>query len=266
MSKNVREVVRDRYAEYATKGNCCGPSRAPSSRTVGYGIEELKTVPDGADLNLGCGNPTALASIQPGETVVDLGSGGGIDCFLAARAVGPKGRVIGVDMTPQMIDRARANAAKGVTDGTGEFDNVEFRLGEIEHLPVADDTADLIISNCVVNLSPDKPQVFRDAFRVLRPGGRIAVSDLVLTQELPPALLENTELLTGCIAGAMVEGKYLDAIRDAGFAEVSVVSRGAYVTPDHVSVLARDAGVPEADAAEIAAIVASITVEARKPK
>lgn len=260
MVDNVRETVRERYATYAETGSCCGSPDSPKSTTVGYGIEELKTLPEGADLNLGCGNPTAIAGIAPGETVVDLGSGAGIDCFLASRAVGADGLVIGVDMTPQMIDRARANAAKG------GYENVEFRLGEIEHLPVADNTVDLVISNCVVNLSPDKLQVFRDAFRVLRPGGRIAVSDLVLAHDLTSDMRANAALLTGCIAGAMVEEDYIEAIRDAGFQDVSIVKRSAYLEPGHVGGLAREAGVSEDDAAEIAANVSSITVEAIRPQ
>src|SRR5439155_2783507 len=178
---------------------------------------DAAAIPEGADLGLGCGNPLADAGVKPGETVLDLGSGGGIDCFLAAREVGPGGHVIGVDMTPAMIERARANAVKsGVT-------NVEFRLGEIEHLPVADGSIDLVISNCVINLSPDKPAVFREALRALKPGGRLAVSDLVLTRPLSQQARNDVELYVGCVAGALLKDEYLDAMRSAGFGAVESV-------------------------------------------
>jgi len=228
--RDVRTDVREHYARAAagksgcgcTGGgkasrSCCGPTLSQSER-VGYDRADLASVPEEADLGLGCGNPTALAGLRAGETIVDLGSGGGIDCFLAARKVGPSGRVIGVDMTPEMIDRARSAAARG------DYANVEFRLGEIESLPVADGIADAVISNCVVNLSPDKPRVFREAFRVLKPGGRLMVSDIVLRGELPEKLRRSVELWAGCVAGAMQERDYLDAIRAAGFADVQVAS------------------------------------------
>jgi SAM-dependent methyltransferase len=179
----------------------------------------LQAIPAEADLGLGCGNPTALAGLQAGETVLDLGSGGGIDCFLAARRVGPAGRVIGVDMTAEMIDRARAAARQG------SFQNVEFRLGEIENLPVADASVDAVISNCVINLSPDKGRVFRESFRALKAGGRLLVSDIVLTGELPAGAREDVELWAGCVSGALPEQEYLSLIREAGFSEVSVVGR-----------------------------------------
>ena len=223
MSEDIRSAVRDRYAQtarQASKAGCgCGCGGASQSEQLGYERSELADIPLEADLGLGCGNPTALAGLQPGETVIDLGSGGGIDCFLAARRVGPGGRVIGVDMTPEMIDRARAAARKG------GFQNVEFRLGEIENLPVADGTADAVVSNCVINLSPHKGRVFQEAFRALKPGGRLLVSDIVLKGELPPQVRENVELWAGCLAGAMLEQEYLQLIREAGFSEVSVVSR-----------------------------------------
>jgi SAM-dependent methyltransferase len=203
-----RSVVREKYAAVAEGGSCgCGCCGAEANdeaalAALGYTAEQRAAIPEGADLGLGCGNPIAHAELKPGETVLDLGSGGGIDCFLAAREVGATGRVIGVDMTPAMLERARANRAK--VNAT----NVEFRLGEIEHLPVADASVDVIISNCVVNLSPDKPQVFRDALRVLKPGGRLVVSDLVLTRELGDELKRHVDLYVGC-RGCIAEGRHL---------------------------------------------------------
>ncbi len=224
----IKRAVRKGYAKIATKkGGCCSPAGkcgcgADSvgkgiSGKIGYGNDELASVPEGADLGLGCGNPVALASLRPGETVMDLGSGAGLDCFLAAEKVGREGKVIGVDMTPEMIDKARANAAGG------DYSNVEFRLGEIENLPAADAYVDVVISNCVINLSPDKGRVFREAFRVLKPGGRLMVSDLVLLKELPDAIRDAVGLRTGCITGAMLKRDYLRAIRQAGFTRVEVV-------------------------------------------
>jgi arsenite methyltransferase len=217
----IRKAVRESYGEIAkNSGGCCLPGASCGcgggtvetiSRGVGYSPEEMQTVPEGANLGLGCGNPVALASLRKGETVVDLGSGAGFDAFLAARAVGASGRVIGVDMTPEMIDKARGNARKG------DYGNVEFRLGEIENLPVADRTADVMISNCVINLSPDKGRVFREAFRVLKPGGRLMVSDIVLLDRLSDALTESIEAYVGCVAGAVTKEDYLQAIREAGF-------------------------------------------------
>jgi SAM-dependent methyltransferase len=183
---------------------------------MGYSEEDLTAAPEGANLGLGCGNPVALASLRPGETVLDLGSGPGFDCFLAAKRVGKEGRVIGVDMTPEMLMRARENARKG------RYTNVEFRLGEIEHLPVADNSVDVIISNCVINLSPDKPQVFREAFRVLKPGGRLMVSDTVLLKPLPDFILRSVDAYVGCISGAMRRQEYIETIEAAGFREVQI--------------------------------------------
>jgi len=227
---DIRVTVREQYGALAEgKDGCCGstgcgcaePARSALS-DIGYTPEQAAAIPEGADLGLGCGNPLAHAAVKRGETVLDLGSGAGIDAFLAAREVGPEGRVIGVDMTPAMLDRARANAAKA------GYANVEFRLGEIEHLPVADGTVDLVISNCVVNLSPQKDQVFREAYRVLKPGGRMLVSDLVLERSLPKEIKESIEAYVGCIAGASLKEDYLRFIREAGFEGVEIVRESAY--------------------------------------
>ena len=230
----LKDMVRARYggiAAAAESGDCCGPASssccgastdtvsAEKSCQMGYSEAELAAVPDGANLGLGCGNPQAIAALQPGETVVDLGSGAGFDCFLAARQVGPGGHVIGVDMTHEMLAKARANAAK-----VGAA-NVEFRLGEIEHLPIADATADVIISNCVVNLVPDKPQVFREAFRVLKPGGRLAISDVVNTAKLPPDLQADPTLICGCVVGAAPVEQIESWLADAGFVDIRVIAK-----------------------------------------
>ena len=201
----------------ASAARCCS-SQQTVSKAVGYTDEQLGAIPDGADLGLGCGNPTALASLKEGEVVLDLGSGGGIDCFLAASKVGKNGRVIGVDMTPEMIERARENASKS------NYGSVDFRLGEIEHLPVADNSVDVVISNCVINLSPDKAQVFKEAYRVLRPGGRVMVSDIVLLKELPDAIKSSVAAYTDCIAGASRKEDYLATVASAGFQDVEVIS------------------------------------------
>ncbi|MFX1250272.1 MAG: arsenite methyltransferase, partial [Promethearchaeota archaeon] len=222
---NVRQTVRERYANIATgQGTSSASNSEEQSETpkeqsnlMGYSKEDLQSIPKGSNLGLGSGNPVALASIQPGEVVVDLGSGAGVDCFLAAKRTGETGKVIGIDMTPQMIDKARANAKQG------GYPNVEFRLGEIEHMPVADNTADLIISNCVINLSPDKTQVFRDAYRVLKPGGRLMVSDILLSNELPEVVKQALETTVSCVSRAWLTEDYLGAIKAAGFEEVQVV-------------------------------------------
>jgi len=226
MLKNdeVRGAVRDRYAKIAVGqeqsccggGSSCGTVTATAGEKLGYSEADLKNLPDGADMGLGCGNPQALASLRPGEVVVDLGSGGGIDCFLAAKVVGTSGRVIGVDMTPEMVSKARGNAERG------GYDQVEFRLGEIEHLPVADGSVDVIISNCVINLSPDKAQVFRDSFRVLKSGGRLAVSDIVSTATLPEDVQTDLALYTGCMAGASSIEKLEEMMTAAGFTDVHI--------------------------------------------
>ncbi len=220
----IKKMVRDQYGKIAnfSSSSCCSPSAEPKAASsccgptesineLGYSIEELKNLPEGANLGLGCGNPTASADLKEGEVVLDLGSGAGIDCFLAANKVGESGKVIGVDMTYQMLDKARENAIKG------KYENVEFRLGEIENLPVADNTVDVIISNCVINLSTDKKKVYQEAYRVLKPGGRIIVSDIVLYEELPESVKQNVGAYAGCVAGAMLKDDYLAVIKDVGF-------------------------------------------------
>ncbi|WP_254824590.1 arsenite methyltransferase [Haloglomus halophilum] len=228
-----RQAVRERYGRIATDtddgsccgddpsarddGSCCGDSSDDAhARALGYSSDDIDSVAEGANLNLGCGNPTAIAGLDEGETVLDLGSGGGFDCFLAAQEVGPAGQVIGVDMTPEMVERARANAAEN------EASNVSFRLGEIEHLPVADASVDVVISNCVVNLSPDKPRVFREAYRVLRPGGHVAISDVVLTAEIPGDRRADPSSVAACVAGAAPIPDLEAMLTDAGFTDVSI--------------------------------------------
>ena len=247
--EQIRESVRDTYGKVAIAGvsaygasqgtSCCGPAdksaettpvsscgcgepgfRAKQmSTTMGYSKEDMDSVPEGANMGLGCGNPVALSSLKPGETVVDLGSGGGFDCFLAAREVGNTGRVIGVDMTPEMVSKARKNA-----EGAGTS-NVEFRLGEIEHLPVADKCADIVMSNCVINLSPDKQAVYRDAFRVLKPGGRLSISDVLATAPLPEKIRNNLSLLGACIGGAATVGDTEEMLEQVGFTDISITPK-----------------------------------------
>jgi arsenite methyltransferase len=274
-SETIKKSVREHYAAVAREQNSCCASPAVAAtnccgeadvgvvgQRIGYSAEEMAAVPEGANLGLGCGNPLAFAELREGDVVVDLGSGAGFDCFLAARKVGPSGRVIGVDMTPDMIERARRNAGKaGVS-------HVEFRLGEIEHLPVADGTADMIISNCVINLSTDKPQVFREALRVLKPGGRLMVSDLVLTQPLPESVKASVEAYAGCVAGAMLRDDYLQTIREAGFDRVEVVAESLYPigssNPDTSELAALAEGLPPEDVRAAASSVVSVKVKAVK--
>lgn len=256
----IRQAVRENYAAVARAEGacgcgpaCCTPAELPAadilSRGIGYSEDEVNAVPEGANLGLGCGNPQAIAALKPGETVLDLGSGAGFDCFLAARQVGDSGQVIGVDMTPDMLSKARANATKG------GYTNVTFRLGEIEHLPVADATVDAIISNCVINLSPDKVQVFRDAFRVLKSGGRLAISDIVATAVLPDEAKRDLALYTGCMAGASLIGDLETMMKSAGFDQVHITSK------DESRTFIRD----WAPGRKIEDFVVSANIEAVKP-
>jgi AhpD family alkylhydroperoxidase len=227
----IRATVREGYSEIAKGGgSCCGADRKCSDdlvQQIGYATDELSAVPEGANMGLSCGNPTAIASLKPGEVVLDLGSGGGFDVFIAGSKVGPTGRAIGVDITPDMLTKARRNIEPYRTR-TG-LDNVEFRLGEIEHLPVADASVDVVISNCVINLSPDKPQVWREIARVLKPGGRVAVSDLALRKPLPSAIREMVEALVGCIAGAVLVEETRRMVREAGLTDIELISKGDYL-------------------------------------
>jgi len=255
---DVRNAVRNTYGQIArgeragcgtgtgrsAERSCCGS--ASPSLGLGYSGEDLAALPDGADLGLGCGNPAAIAELRAGETVVDLGAGGGIDCFLAARRVGPAGRVIGVDMTPDMVERARGNAARA------GLENVEFRLGEIENLPVPDGTADVVLSNCVVNLSPDQGRVYREAFRVLKPGGRLAISDMVAKADLPEEIRSDLELHAGCIAGARTATELKRHLTDAGFEDVRIRPRDGREPDESPPPTPRDA-------------VYSATIEGRRP-
>jgi SAM-dependent methyltransferase len=267
---DIKAAVRRHYASIARQtSSCCLPAATccgdqPVSRQIGYSEQELAAVPAGADLGLGCGNPTALASLAAGEVVVDLGSGAGIDCFLAAQRVGPTGHVIGVDMTHEMLERSRRAAAEG------GLANVEFRLGEIENLPVADRTADVVISNCVINLSTDKPRVFREALRVLKPGGRLMVSDLVLERPLPESVRRSVEAYAGCISGALLKDEYLAAIRAAGFVDFEIVDESGYAigssNPDASELAALQAdGITREDLQAAAQAVRSVKVRAYRP-
>ncbi|MGZ3614765.1 MAG: arsenite methyltransferase [Thermodesulfobacteriota bacterium] len=273
-NEEIKKSVRERYGNIAKQGSsCCGPAKSccgstnsaeSVSRSIGYSEEELQAVPEGANMGLGCGNPTALASLKEGEIVLDLGSGAGFDCFLAAKRVGSTGKVIGVDMTAEMLERARENARKG------NFDNVEFRLGEIENLPVGDNQVDVIISNCVINLSTNKKRVFEEAFRVLRPGGRLMVSDIVLLKDLPEEIRNSVAAYVACIAGATTKNDYLEAIRAAGFEGTKVLGKAAYsaelLVNDPIAVeVAKNLKLSPEKATDLASSVISIKVSAIKP-
>ena len=262
----ARAAVRSRYTGLALQGtSCCGPdeSRSCSCGAI-YQQAEIVSLPDSAvAVSAGCGNPGAIAALEEGMSVLDLGSGGGIDVFLAARKVGPKGKVIGVDATPEMIARARKAA-----DENG-YRNVEFRLGEIEHMPVESGTADVVISNCVINLSPDKAQVFREAYRVLRPGGKLAVSDIVLLGELPDEIRKDPAAWSSCVAGAVSEAEYLGAMKRAGFTKIRVEDRkvythqqlGGFLDKERLSKPSKNGG----GSIDLSGLVASYTVSAAKP-
>jgi SAM-dependent methyltransferase len=269
--EKVRNAVRKRYGKIAKTESsscgcgCCTPPNAGKSisEQIGYSKTELSSVPEGADLNLGCGNPVALASLKEGETVVDLGSGGGLDCFLAAKKVGAKGKVIGVDMTAEMLERARANCKKS------GYGNVEFRLGEIENLPIADNTADIIISNCVINLSPNKQRVFNEAYRVLKPTGRLMISDMVVLGEIPQKIRNSILAYVGCIAGAENKDDYLGKIKQAGFQKIRVIKE-EYLPPEmlgdpDIQGTVMKLRLTKNETAKIAKQIVSIKVSAVKP-
>ena len=288
-TQDVHDKVREGYGEIARSGawsgvaaagttptdtccgggGCCGPTTLTPGQVaeaVGYASDELAALPEGANLGLSCGNPTALAALKPGETVLDLGSGGGFDCFLAGPRVGASGRVIGVDMTPDMLGKARRNLAS-YRQSSG-LDNVEFRLGEIEHLPLADASVDVVISNCVINLSPDKPAVWREIARVLRPGGRVAVSDLALLQPLPEAVRDDLEALVGCIAGAVLTTETAQDAAAAGLTDIAIIHKPDYVKAmtdwqDPLYIKMRESMSPGTTVADY---VTSLEVTAAKPR
>jgi arsenite methyltransferase len=281
--EELTKSVRERYAGVAKQNNgcccsgktaspqsslCCGTPNTSTNRdiskNVGYTDADMNSVPEGANLGLGCGNPVALAALKKGDVVIDLGSGAGFDCFLAAARVGPQGKVIGVDMTPEMLDKSRENLRKG------KYQNVEFRLGEIENLPVADNLADVIISNCVINLSIDKTRVFKEAHRVLKSGGRLMVSDIVLLTELPKEILSSIEAYVGCIAGASQKSVYLDAMRTAGFKEVKVVDETVFPVDSlaedpMVQSIIKESHMSASQIKKLASSIVSVKVSAVKP-
>lgn len=265
--KKTQEIVREGYGRIAqNQQGCgcgcgtCGPDTKEFAKTIGYSEEELKSVPEESNLALGCGNPTALASLKEGEIVLDLGSGAGFDCFLAATKVGSTGKVIGVDMTPEMIDKARNNAQKN------RINNVEFRLGEIENLPLADHSVDVVISNCVINLSADKLKVFQEICRILKPGGRIAISDIALLKELPVEIQKSIEAYIGCIAGAMLVEEYKKIVEASGLKEVKVTVKAtsACIHPDTKDPLGKTLLDSLGDAEKLKDYIVSVYVEGYK--
>jgi len=260
--EKVRKAVRERYGKIA-KTETCGCGCTSTSQQIGYSKNELDSVPEGADLNLGCGNPVALASLKEGETVIDLGSGGGLDSFLAAKKVGLTGKVIGVDMTAEMLEKARANCKKG------GYKNVEFRLGEIENLPVADNMADVIISNCVINLSTNKQRVFQEAYRVLKPKGRLMISDIVLLGDIPDKVKSNVLAYVGCIAGAEKKDEYIKKIKQAGFQQLQILDEThlpevMFDQPDAKEIIGK-MNLTKKEISEIANDVVSVKISAVKP-
>jgi SAM-dependent methyltransferase len=272
--EEIKKVVRKGYANIAKQdSSCCTPAKSccegtdlaqDISRNIGYTEEELKAVPKGANLGLGCGNPVALASLKEGETVLDLGAGAGFDCFLAASRVGGSGRVIGVDMTPEMVEKARGNAVQG------NYTNVEFRLGEIENLPAADNSVDAVISNCVINLSLEKRRVFAEAFRVLKPGGRLMVSDIVLLKELPDVVKNSIEAYIGCLSGAALKDEYIRTIKAAGFEDVRIIDQTSFpmefiANDPTAKEVIKNSKMPPEKVREVASSIMSIKVYGIKP-
>jgi len=272
--EKIKKVVREGYTKIAKQtssccvpaDSCCGSSNLAQdiSKKIGYTEDEIKAVPEGANLGLGCGNPVALASLKEGEIILDLGSGAGFDCFLAADKIGKNGRVIGVDMTQEMIEKAREIAKKS------DHRNVEFRLGDIEDIPVADNSVDVVISNCVINLAPDKRRVFMEAFRVLKPGGRLMISDIVLMKELPDLIKNSIEAYIGCLSGAIMRDEYIDAIRVSGFQEIRIINEASFpvecMTNDSTAkAIIENAKIPSEKIEEVASSVLSIKVYGVKP-
>lgn len=272
--EKVRKVVREGYARVAKReSSCCTPDSPCCGTTnvadqfntkIGYTDAEVRSVPEGADLGLGCGNPVALASLKEGDIVLDLGSGAGFDCFLAANKVGNTGKVIGVDMTPEMLEKARENARNG------NYENVEFRLGEIENLPVADNYVDVVLSNCVINLSPDKEKVFEEALRVLKPGGKLMVADIVILKELPDAIRNSVAAYIGCLSGATMRDEYVEAVRSAGFNEVRIIEETSFpvdcmANDPTAQALTNDSGIPETELRKIGNSVRSVKLCGVKP-
>jgi SAM-dependent methyltransferase len=272
--KSIRDAIKERYGAAVKKGSsfgCCKTSNVldpefidSASKVAGYSDQELKRIPEGANLGLGCGNPVALAVIKEGDRVLDLGSGAGVDAFLASNIVGDRGLVIGVDMTPEMIERARANARNN------GYRNVEFRQGEIENLPVESSSVDVIISNCVINLSTDKPKVFQDAYRVLKPGGTLMVSDMALLEDLPDYLSSSVEAYIRCIAGAIRKDEYLEAIKAAGFEDVTVIGESHFpaeliAEQPMLKEVAETMNIPMSELQRIGSTVVSLKVAAKKP-
>ena len=273
--KKIKRIVQERYTQIAKQNSsccsqeepCCGSSNMAEhfGKAMGYSEQDLRSVPENANLGLGCGNPVAMASLHEGETVLDLGAGAGFDCFLASKIVGKKGKVIGVDMTQEMLEKARENAKKGL------YENVEFKLAEIENLPLEPESVDVIISNCVINLSPDKKKVFLEAFRVLKPGGRFMISDLVLLKDLPESVKKSIQAYTGCIAGAMKREDYIKLIEDAGFRQIDVLgeeffSLGLESEDATAKAIAEETKIPIERLSKIARSVVSIKIGAIKPK
>jgi len=265
---NIKKIVKNKYSEVALQENsCCGCTCTADniSKNIGYTDDEINEVPEGANLGLGCGNPVALASIKNGDVVLDLGSGAGFDCFLASSKVGENGRVIGVDMTTEMIEKARVNAKKG------NYSNVEFKHGEIENIPVDNNSIDVIISNCVINLSPDKLKVFNETFRVLKPGGRLIISDIVLVKDLPEFIKKSIEAYVGCVAGAIKKSEYLELIRNVGFSDAEIIEESIFpidfiVNDPNIQMIMKKESITLDQLNEVGDMVLSIKVKAIKKR